>query len=154
MADPTDISAENLALRTVRVKVLRKAIYDRLMAFSALSGFAAYNYIGTGTPQDIVAGIEELAAPKALVLAYNDSKYGYIPMADRALSIYVAVLNTKMYVKDFNVDPLDDAIHAVILALDKWAPDGHCRVSVASDTTIEGSQTFSVSEVTVKAQDQ
>jgi hypothetical protein len=155
MADPTDVAAENIANRTVDVKALRGYIYDRMMAFAALADFQAYNYIGTAKAEDVVAGILELEAPNALVLAYNDSNYAYEPMADRAFSIYIAIRSAKLYVKDFTVDPLSDAVKAVILALDKWAPDGHCRLKVTHDGTIEvPAQTMSVAEVTVKAEDQ
>jgi hypothetical protein len=155
MADPTDVAAENIANRTVDVKSLREAIYNRLMAFTALSSFQAYNYIGTEDAAGIVAGILELEAPNALILSYNDSTYSYEPMADRAFSIYIAIRSTKLYVKDFSVDPLSDAVKAVILALDKWAPGGHCRLKVTHDSTIKAnSQTTSVAEVKVNAEDQ
>jgi hypothetical protein len=125
------------------------------MAFSALADFQAYNYIGSGTTEEIVTGILELEAPNALILAYNDSNYAYEPMADRAFTIYIAVRNAKLYVKDFTVDPLSDSVKAVILALDKWAPDGHCRLKVTHDGTVPvAAQTTSVAEVTVKAEDQ
>ena len=155
MADPTDVAAENIANRTVDVKSLRESIYNRLMAFSALADFQAYNYIGGEDAESIVAGILELEAPNALILAYNDSNYAYEPMADRAFSVYIAIRSARLYVKDFTNDPLSDAVKAVILALDKWAPGGHCRLRVTRDSTVKSnSQTMSVAEVVIKAEDQ
>jgi hypothetical protein len=155
MPDPTDVAAENIANRTVDVKALREFMYSRLMAFSALANFTAYNYIGSGTTEEVVAGILELEAPNALVLVYNDSQYGYEPMADRTFAVYLAIRSAKLYVKDFTNDPMSDAVKAVILALDKWAPDGHCRLKVTRDSTVpSSSQTMAVAEVTVKAEDQ
>jgi hypothetical protein len=155
MADPTDVAAENIANRTLDVKSLREAIYNRLMAFAALADYQTYNYIGSDDAESIVSGILELEAPNALVLAYNDSNYSYEPMADRAFSVYIAIRCAKLYVKDFTVDPLSDAVKAVVLALDKWAPGGHCRLRVTRDSTIKAnSQTMSVAEVAIKAEDQ
>jgi len=154
MSDPTDIPAENIATRTMSVKELRKAIYERLMRFDAFGGYSFYNYVGSEDREEIIRGIDELKASQALVLAYESSEYDYEPMADRTFTIYLAVRNVKLYVRDFDVDPLSDAVEAVILALDKWAPGGHCRLRVTHDGTLSTAQAFSVAEVTIKAEDQ
>lgn len=154
MSDPTDVPYENIASRTLSVKQLREYIAERLQAFSAFADYAFFNYIGSESSEEVVRGILELQAPQAIVLAYESTEYSYEPMADRTFTVYIALRNTKMYVRDFTVDPLSTAVDAVITALDKWAPGDHCRLRVTHDGTLSTSQAYAVAEITVKAEDQ
>lgn len=154
MADPTDIAYENIALRTMAVKDIKDAISDRLQAFEAFAGFSFFNYIGSEESSDIVEGILELKSRNSLVLAYEGSDYAYEPMASRKFAVYIAVMQTKLYIKEFDVDPLANAVQAVIKALDKWSPGGHCRLKVTHDGTLGTSQSYSVAEITIEAEDQ
>lgn len=154
MEDPTDISAENIAESTIDVKTLRQNIYERLLAFSAFDGYEFFNYVGSDTVESIVSGIVELQSAKSVVISYDGSTYSYEPMAKREINVIVAIRNTRLYTKDFTIDPLSDAIKAVIRALDKWTPGGHCRVKVVGDDTIDCSQAMSAAVVRLTIEDQ
>jgi len=154
MADPTDIAVENIAYRTLDIKILRSAIKERLEAFAAFAEYEFFNYIGTEGNDAIVAEILELKAPKSVIMAYQGSEYGYSPMARRDFVIFVALQNTKLYTPDFSVDPLSDSVSAVILALDKWSPGDHCRVMVTGDDPIDVSQAMSAAMVKLAVEDE
>lgn len=154
MTDPIDIAAENIAQSTIDVKTLRQSIYERLVAFAAFAEYEFFNYIGSDTVESIVSGIVEIQAAKSIVISYDGSTYAYEPMAKREMNVIIAIRNTRLYTKDFTIDPLSDAIKAVIRALDKWTPGGHCRVKVVGDDTIDCSQAMSAAVVRLTIEDQ
>lgn len=153
MADPV-VDVENISERTVSVKKLRQHIADRLCSFAFFEKAAFYNYIGSEATENIVAGILELKGPLSVVIGYSGSDYDYMPMADREFSVFVSIQMSRLYTKTFAEDPVSDAIEAVISALDKWGPEGHCRLRVTGDRMQPGSTDTAVAEITVHAEDQ